>query len=86
MIVSRETILTALTTTAVVAGYATAVAAVACSPMLQGVGLDVYDGTMSLLRAYGPELKGIIVMGWTGYSACLFGVWTWREIVALGRK
>ena len=68
-----------------VAGITVAVAAVIISPPLWGVGLDVIDATMSVLRAYGPEIKGVVVLGWTGYSACLFGVGTWREI-ARGRQ
>lgn len=75
-----------LTTTATVAGYATGVVAVTCSPMLQGAGWDIYDATMSILRVYGPELKGVIVIGWAGYSSSLVGVWTWREIAKLGRN
>jgi len=68
-----------------VAGITVAVAAVIISPPLWGVGLDVIDATMSVLRTYGPEIKGVVVLGWTGYSACLFGVATWREI-ARGRQ
>jgi len=68
-----------------VAGITVAVAAVIISPPLWGVGLDVIDATMSVLRTYGPEIKGVVVLGWTGYSACLFGVGAWREI-ARGRQ
>jgi len=67
-----------------VAGITVAVVAIAISPPLWGVGLDVIDATMSVLRAYGPEIKGCVVLGWTGYSACLFGVGAWREIAKLG--
>ena len=67
-----------------VAGITVAVAAVIISPPLWGVGLDVIDATMSVLRTYGPEIKGVVVLGWTGYSACLFGVGAWREIAKLG--
>lgn len=75
-----------LTTSAAVAGYMTVTVAVACSPMLQGMGLDVVDGTTSLLRVYGPEIKGVVVVAWAGYSASLFGVMAWREIAKLVRN
>jgi len=67
-----------------VAGITVAVAAVIISPPLWGAGLDVVEGTLGILRAYGPEIKGVVVLGWTGYSACLFGVGAWREIAKLG--
>ena len=73
-----------LLATQAVAGITVAVVAIAISPPLWGAGLDVIDATMSVLRAYGPEIKGCVVLGWTGYSACLFGVGAWREIAKLG--
>ena len=79
-------VLNALLTAQSVAGIAVATAAVIISPPLWGVGLDVIDATMSVLRAYGPEIKGCVVLGWAGYSASVFGVATWREITKLGRR
>jgi len=76
----RSPVTDVLLTSAAVAGVVVGVAAVIISPPLWGAGLDMYDCTMSLLRAYGPEIKGVVVLGWTGYSACLFGVGAWREI------
>ena len=69
-----------------VAGITVAVAAVIISPPLWGAGLDVVDAAMVILRAYGPEIKGVVVVGWTGYSASLFGVTVWREIAKLWRR
>jgi len=68
-----------------VAGITVAVAAVIISPPLWGAGLDVVDAGMVILRTYGPEIKGAVVLGWIGYSACLFGVAVWREIAKLWR-
>ena len=72
-----------LLATQAVAVVVVGVAAVIISPPLWGAGLDVVDAAMVILRAYGPEIKGVVVVGWTGYSACLFGVGAWREIAKL---
>ena len=69
-----------------VAGITVAVVAIAISPPLWGAGLDVVEGTMGLLRAYGLEIRGVVVLAWTGYSAGLFGVAAWREIAKLLRR
>jgi len=79
-------VLNALLTAQAAAGIVVGVTLIVVSPPLWGSGLDVVEGTMGLLRAYGPEIKGCVVLGWTGYSACLFGVGAWREIAKLGRR
>jgi len=81
----RSPVTDVLLTSAAVAGMVVGGAAVIISPPLWGVGLDVIDATMSVLRTYGPEIKGAVVLGWIGYSACLFGVTVWREIAKLWR-
>ena len=77
-----DTLLVAQAVAVVVVG----VAAVIISPPLWGAGLDVVDAAMVILRAYGLEIRGVVVLAWTGYSASLFGVTVWREIAKLLRR